>query len=190
MMIQGNTASDNRERLASNLRRLRIAHHRSLSQLARDTGVSKGTLSAIESGHGNPTIDTLTLLAGALGVSIAELLQETAPAEMRIVRVAEAQPWPPPGAGRRALENTGALNGDLEVLELALPAHHVHESVSQAPGSRESLLVLQGKLIAGPTERISELTSGDYASFPADVPYLYETGRAPARVLTLKYTPS
>ncbi len=189
MMIQGGTADDNRERLAWNVRRLRIAHHLSLSQLARNTAVSKGTLSAIEGGHGNPTIDTLALLADALGVSIAELLQQAPAAEVHIVRVSEARPWPPDGVGRRALERLGKLSGEVEISELALPAHQLHECEPLAAGARERALVLQGKLIAGPVERISELSSGDYASFPADVPYLYETGRAAARVLRIKHTP-
>jgi hypothetical protein len=47
--------------------------------------------------------------------------------------------------------------------------------------------VLEGRLIAGPVERVTELTSGDYASFPVDVPHVYETGRTPARALVLTY---
>ena len=42
------------------------------------------------------------------------------------------------------------------------------------------MLVLHGKMIAGPLERISELTAGDYASFPADVPHIYESARGAA----------
>jgi transcriptional regulator with XRE-family HTH domain len=187
MMLQGNPGDDNRGRLASNLRRLRIARHLSLSQLARETAVSKGTLSGIESGHGNPTVDTLTLLADALGVSIAELLQEAPGAQMRVVRVAEA--WPPAGLGERLLESTGRLSGTLETLELALPAHHLHACEPRVAGARDGVLVLQGKLIVGPVERISELAVGDYASFPADIPYLYETTSTPACVLRLSYTP-
>jgi transcriptional regulator with XRE-family HTH domain len=184
-------SSDTRTRLASNLRRLRIARHRSLSQLARDTSMSKATLSGIEGGRGNPTVDTLTVLAEALGVPIAELLEDAPAGEVRIVRLAQTHPWPPDGgAGQRALEHVAPLNGSLEIVELALPPHQRHDSEPRASGSRESVLVLQGKLIAGPTERISELVGGDYASFPADVPYLYEAGRASARALVLKYTPA
>jgi quercetin dioxygenase-like cupin family protein len=47
--------------------------------------------------------------------------------------------------------------------------------------------VLEGKLIAGPVERVTELSAGDYASFPIDVPHVYETGRAAARALLLTF---
>ena len=76
-------------RLARNLRRLRIAHQLSLSELARATGTSKATLSIIESGGANPTIDTLAALADALRVPLAELLEPLPVPELRVVRAAK-----------------------------------------------------------------------------------------------------
>ena len=72
--------------MAANLRRLRIARRLSLSELARATGMSKATLSSVESGRSNPTIETLAALAGALRVSLGELLEEPPLGEVRIVR--------------------------------------------------------------------------------------------------------
>ena len=72
--------------LAANLRRLRIARRLSLSELARATGMSKATLSSVESGRSNPTIETLAALAGALRVALGELLEEPPVGEVRIVR--------------------------------------------------------------------------------------------------------
>jgi transcriptional regulator with XRE-family HTH domain len=187
VMIQNPTSDDAKKRLSANLRRLRVARHLSLSELARVTATSKATLSGIERGRANPTVETLGLLAGALRVSIAELLEEPPAGEVRIVRVAQADAWPPEGLGRRSLE-TAELTGTLELAELALPARGILEVEPRSGGSREAVLVLQGKLIAGPIERISELATGDYASFPADVPVVYEAGRSPARALVLAYT--
>jgi transcriptional regulator with XRE-family HTH domain len=152
--------------------------------------MSKATLSGIESGRGNPTIDTLTALAGALGVTVAELLEEAPAGEIHVARIAETHPWPPDGEGRRFLETIGKLKGSLEIVELALPHHHLQDLRPRTSGSWEGVLVLQGRLIAGPTERITELSVGDYASFPADVPCQYETRRAPTRALVLHYTPA
>lgn len=151
--------------------------------------MSKATLSGIESGKGNPTIDTLSVLAGALGVSVAELLEESSVGEVRVMRAEQPDRWPPEGKGERFLETAGKLSGSLEVIELALPAYHVHEPSARADGSRDGVLVLQGRLIAGPTERITELSGGDYASFPADGACQYEAGRAAARGLVFRYTP-
>src|SRR3954452_4268606 len=77
--------------LAANLRRLRIARHLSLSELARATAMSKATLSGIENGRANPTVETLAALAGALRVPVGELLAEPPLGEVRVVRSAGAR---------------------------------------------------------------------------------------------------
>ncbi len=174
--------------LAANLRRFRVARHLSLSKIARLTSMSKATLSAIENGHGNPTVDTLALLAGGLGVSVSELLAQAQLGEVRIVRASEAQERRGDDAALRRLDSSTTSCGSVEAFELDLPARHLYEQTPRAAGSRQGVLVLKGKLIAGPVERISELASGDYASFPADVPHIYEAGRVPARALLLAHT--
>ena len=158
-------------RLASNVRRLRIARHLSLSELARATGMGKATLSSIENSRANPTVSTLSAIAAALRVPVAELLEEPALGEIRVVR---ARPADGP---ERAIADG--------VRELTLSANQRHESPPGDAGSREELFVLEGKLIAGPHERITELQRGDYASFPADVARLYETAGRGARALAV-----
>jgi XRE family transcriptional regulator, regulator of sulfur utilization len=173
--------------LATNLRRLRIARHLSLSELARATAMSKATLSSIENGKANPTVDTLAALAGALRISLPELLEDLPVPDMRVVRGASA------GSGssgrgiaqRRLDEIAGPAGVEVEVAELQVPAGENRESAAQGKGSRAHLFVLSGKLVAGPVERSTELTAGDYASFPTDVPYLFATGRHAARALLL-----
>jgi transcriptional regulator with XRE-family HTH domain len=172
--------------LAANLRRLRIARELSLSELARAMSVGKATLSAIENGQANPTVDTLSLLAAALRVPIAELLEEPPLGEVRVVRAGPAARAAVTEFGERAIERFDAA-GPVRVSELALPARHVHEADPGPAGSREELFVLQGTLIAGPVERITQLSAGDYASFPADAPRQYETGRHAARALLLSH---
>jgi transcriptional regulator with XRE-family HTH domain len=160
--------------LAANLRRLRIARRLSLSELARATGMSKATLSSVESGRSNPTVETLASLASALRVSLGELLEEPPLGEIRVVRV---------GRLDRVEEAGVALS------ERTWGPHHVDEGEPAAAGTRAGVYVLEGKLIAGPVERVTELGAGDYASFPVDVPHLYETERTRARALVLTYGP-
>jgi transcriptional regulator with XRE-family HTH domain len=174
--------------LAANLRRLRIARHLSLSELSRTTRISKATLSSIENGRANPTVDTLAGLAGALRVSIAELLEELPLGEIRIVRSTQARVSQLDGIPQRALDSL-AVDGELRVGALSLPARDARELEAKPAGSRAHLFVLEGKLIAGPVERITELAGGDYASFPTDVPHVYEAGREPARALLLSQSP-
>jgi transcriptional regulator with XRE-family HTH domain len=186
IMLHNTPLSSPRTTLAANLRRLRIARHLSLSELARTTAISKGTLSGIERGAGNPTVDTLAALAGALRVSLAELLEATPADTIQIVRAPSA---PASSAFDQRLLESLHLEGTVAVVELRLPARHVHELQPLPAGARKHVLVLRGKLIAGPVERISELGRGDYASFPADAPHLFETTRDPASAMVLACTP-
>lgn len=188
-MIDTATIPDVRAMLAATVRRLRVARHLSLSELARSTGVSKATLSGIETGRANPTTETLAALAAALQVPIAELLQQPPRDEMRIVRMPPARRSRADRAGERLLE-AATLRGQVEISELRLPARTLREQPPRTSGSRTHLLVLAGKLIAGPLERISELAAGDYASFPTDVPHSFETIRTPARALLVAHTPT
>jgi transcriptional regulator with XRE-family HTH domain len=167
--------------LAANLRRLRIARHLSLSELARATTMSKATLSGIENGRANPTVDTLAALAGALRVPLGELLDEPPLGEVRVVRAAGARFGARDGLPQRTLD---AADG-LELAEIALAARTTREVAPRPAGTRAGVLVLEGSLIAGPVERATELGVGDYMSFPADVPHSYEAGRRAARALLL-----
>lgn len=65
--------------IGTNVRRFRENHKPRLTQeqLARDAGITMGMVSKIERGeHTNPTIETLEKIARALGVRIADLLDE------------------------------------------------------------------------------------------------------------------
>src|SRR5918912_3248070 len=60
--------------IAHNVRRRRDAAGLSHAELAALAGTSKGTVTAVESGRANPTVDTVHALAAALGCSIGDLL--------------------------------------------------------------------------------------------------------------------
>jgi len=166
--------------LAAHARRLRVARRLSLSELARATGMSKATLSAIEAGRANPTIDTLGTLAAALGVPVTALLDAGEEAELTVVRAAATSRVGPWRAVRRL-----ALDGECELAELTLPARHDEELPPRSAGARLHLLVVEGTLIAGPSERVTELGTGDYAGFAADRPHVLRTGRGAARALAI-----
>jgi transcriptional regulator with XRE-family HTH domain len=188
-MIDDRRTSEIQRLLAANLRRMRIARHLSLSGLARETGVSKATLSGIESGRSNPTVETLAGLAHALRSSIGELLQEPSLGEIRVVRATQGEPADRDGMPRRMLDAIPAGEG-VRIAELVLAARQRCEVRALTSGARAYLYVRAGRLIAGPVERHTELAAGDYASFPADVPQVYEAPTRPARALLLTQAPS
>ena len=58
------------------IRQLRTERGLSLSALAAAAGIGKGTLSELEGGRRNPTLETLYAVAGPLGVPLAALLED------------------------------------------------------------------------------------------------------------------
>jgi transcriptional regulator with XRE-family HTH domain len=177
-----------RETLAANLRRLRIARHLSLSELARATSMSKATLSSIENARANPTVETLAALADALRIPLGELLEELPPGDVKVVRASRARQEQRNGIPGRSLDEI-AQSARIDVSEIALSSRQLREQKSEPKGSRKHVYVVHGTLLAGPVERVTELGPGDYASFPADVPHVFETQRHAARALVLSQKP-
>src|SRR3954453_19869696 len=74
--------------IAAALRRERERLGISLGELARRAGLAKSTLSQLESGTGNPSIETLWSLGVALGVPFSRLVEPT-PSAVRVIRAGD-----------------------------------------------------------------------------------------------------
>src|SRR5262249_29830605 len=74
--------------IAATLRRERTRAGISLTELARRAGIAKSTLSQLESGSGNPSVETLWALGTALGVPFSRLVDAPRPA-VRVIRCGE-----------------------------------------------------------------------------------------------------
>jgi transcriptional regulator with XRE-family HTH domain len=161
-------------RVGENLREHRRARKMSLDELAIASGVSRASLSQIETAHGNPTVGVLWKITVGLGVPFSELLVATKSGvgvlrrdDAQVLRSADgkmsSRPLTPAGAPPWA-----------EVYELRLAARAAHAAEPHAPGTRELVVVLSGRLrlrVGGDTY---ELDAGDSVSFAADVPHVYE----------------
>ena len=64
------------DRIATTLRRERERRDLSVSELARRAGVAKATVSQLENGGGNPSVETLWALASAMEIPFAVLVDE------------------------------------------------------------------------------------------------------------------
>jgi transcriptional regulator with XRE-family HTH domain len=166
------------ETLARNLRRLRVARRWSLSELAAASATGKGTLSAIENGRANPTVETLATLARALDVELTALLEAVPEDEVTLVRAGEGEP---DGEG---LVRLGSIDAG-EIHRAVFEPRKTVIARARPPGSRAHVIVTRGTLVAGPPERVVELARGDYPSFPADHPFEFNTGRNPAAAVVV-----
>jgi transcriptional regulator with XRE-family HTH domain len=169
--------------VGTNLRRLRTEHGGSLSDLARTSGVAKATLSALEGGRGNPTLETLSAIAAALEIPMGDLIAASEPLPVQVVRSDEGTAIPGMANDLRLVARF-TPSGPVEVYEAHWPKRSTRNAGGHGPGTREHVIVTRGGLKVGPVGREVGLAGGDYATFAADEPHIYEA-RAGTRALVL-----
>ncbi|MEN0580989.1 XRE family transcriptional regulator [Phytobacter palmae] len=160
--------------IAKSLVRERLRTGLSLAEIARRAGIAKSTLSQLEAGNGNPSIETLWSLCVALDIPFARLLEPQA-IKTQVIRrgegtkvVAEQAHYQatllatcPPGARR-----------DIYFLDTQPGADRI--SQPHPPGSVEHIIVTRGRAMVGLTEAPEELNEGDYICYPADQPHIFK----------------
>jgi transcriptional regulator with XRE-family HTH domain len=176
---------DSEATLADRIARERAQRGWSLADVAERSGVSRSMLSKIERQEASPTAAVLLRIAGAFGVTLAELLTEPAAASLRLARAADQPIWTDPTSGYRRRQVYLSSSLPLELVEVDLPAG----SLVAAPASayafiRQVLWVLDGAVTIIEGEQRTALQAGDRLEFgpPADVVFQNETD-TPCRYL-------
>jgi transcriptional regulator with XRE-family HTH domain len=161
------------EAIARSLHRERARLGLSLSELARRAGIAKSTLSQLEAGTGNPSVETLWALGVALDVPFSRLVEPL----QSVVQVIRAGQGPavfseqsqyvatllsacPPGA-RRDLYLISADPGE------------PRWSAPHMAGVVEHAVISAGRAELGPVDDPLELGVGDYIAYPGDVPHVF-----------------
>jgi XRE family transcriptional regulator, regulator of sulfur utilization len=175
-------------RVADNLRTIRAARGFTLDELASRCGVSRGTLSQIETCRTNPTLAVLWKIASGLEVPFSTLLgEEDAPEAIRVVNI---------GAQNAIRSADGMLEsrpltpgrplGNVDLYELTLEPGGVHRSEAHAAGTIECLTVLEGEIRVIAGENVAEAGPRCALFFAADVEHAYENpGRHRVRALNV-----
>ena len=168
------------------LRELRAARGLSLSELARRAGVGKATLSEIESGRRNPTVETLYAVCAPLDVPLTALLGETPGAHGTaaggMVTVLLST--------RRLPTDDQHPNGTLvEVFRLEFPAGAHHVSPAHGPGVREQLSVVAGSVEAGDVDAPVRVEAGRTHSWTSDGRHVFSAVDGPAEAVVVITSP-
>jgi len=160
--------------IAAALRRERERAGLSLSEVARRAGLAKSTLSQLEAGAGNPSVETLWALGGALGVPFSQLVDPPTP-QVRVVRSGEGTTIHAEMAEFTAtLLSAGGPHARRDLYLMTLEPGSVRDADAHLPGSVEHVVVASGRLRTGPVDAPIELEAGDFATFRGDVPHRYE----------------
>ena len=174
-------------RLGAALRRIRETRSMSLSDLARASGVAKATLSALESGGANPTLDTINALSSALHVSMGELLAPSA-SPLDVVRAGEGHPIRGASVAARLVDQVDLEGGRLEFARGEVGPEG-QRSPAHPPGVVEHVFVAAGRARVGPVDRPVLLECGDYLRMDASEPHLYEGVDGPADLILVMMYP-
>jgi transcriptional regulator with XRE-family HTH domain len=162
------------EIIAASLRRERRRTGLSLTEVARRAGIAKSTLSQLESGAGNPSLETLWAICVALDAPFSRLLDPPRP-HVQVIRAGEGPTVSAAQADYQATLLAACPPGARrDVYRICAEPGHARESQPHMPGVVEHVVLSAGRARVGLAGEPAELGPGDYVCYPADVPHVFE----------------
>lgn len=183
----GPDASGYALQIGMRIRSFREARGLSLSELSRRSGVAKGTLSALESGQGNPTVMTLVFLGRALGLTPSDFLDTGGgnDGEASALRTGLSGPH----IAMRLLSRHESEDEVWEIYEATLP-NGAAPFRSRTHDGIEHIFMLTGEATIGPEEAPFHLAKGQSCAFAGKRPHLYHAPAGPATMLMIMQYPA
>jgi transcriptional regulator with XRE-family HTH domain len=167
-------SADSIERLlCGRVKALRKKKGWTLEQLSAACGVSRSMLSEIERGNANPTLAVAFRIAGAFAMSLGDLVDApAAPSRIDVIRADDrAYHYRTDKHVRIRTLSPLRLEKSVEYYEVTLSPGGALVSSPHFEGARELLTVQQGAVRVTSDGQSTELTRGDSAHYPADVPH-------------------
>ncbi|WP_067565690.1 helix-turn-helix domain-containing protein [Nocardia acidivorans] len=162
------------EAIAAALRRERARAGLSLTEVARKAGIAKSTLSQLESGSGNPSIETLWALCVALDIPFSRLLDPPRPM-VQVIRLGEgAMLASSQSEYRTTLLAASPPTARRDIYRITAEPGHSRDSDPHSHGVVEHIVLGGGRAKVGPAEAPVELGPGDYICYPGDSPHVFE----------------
>lgn len=178
------------EILANNLKKLREQQHLSLGQLAEKAGLSKVTLSKLEQGGANPTINNIWKIANALDVPYTALLDSTGTTAAVIRQDTVVTQQSADGHYRLRCYYTTSAERNFEWFQMALDAGADYTSAGHKDRALEYIIMLSGTLAIETQDQRYTLGPGDAISFKASQSHRYlNTGDDTVSAMIINYYP-
>jgi transcriptional regulator with XRE-family HTH domain len=166
------------EGVARRLKRLRLERDITLTALARTTGISKSTLSRLETGQRRPTLELLLALSRVYRVPLDDLVGAPDVGDPRL------RLKPGRVKGRTVIPLTRQPNG-MQAWKIVIPTSKVVPEPRSHDGS-EWIYVLSGRmrLVLGDEDFV--LGPGEVAEFDTKVPHWFgSAGEEPTEILSI-----
>lgn len=166
------------EQIAPRLRRIRQKKNMTLDELAAATGISKSTLSRLESGQRKPSLELLLPIAAALTVPLDQIVTAPRIEDPRVQRTSTR-------ADGRVLTPLSQHRGEPQAYKVAIPASERVVDLKTHSGY-EWLYVLHGSLRLVLGEHDIVLGPGEAAEFDTQNPHWFgSTGSGPVEILSM-----
>jgi len=174
--------------VSMSLRRERIRSGLSLTELARRAGLAKSTLSQLENGTGNPSLETLWAIGHALSIPLSRLVDPPR-RDIQVIRAGEGLVMHAERAAYDAAMLAGCPPGALrDIYRVVAQPGTAHLAQPHMPGTMEHVILSIGRALVGPEGEAVELGPGDYVRYPSDVPHVFDAlEAATAGVLLMEH---
>jgi transcriptional regulator with XRE-family HTH domain len=161
--------------LSARLRAVRRERGVTLEALAGKTGITKGFLSQVERGMKAPSISTLMRIAQVLGVTVAELFEDSPKkkaARYSLVRASERQRYAREGSVYGYQYEALAFRKGSKKMEpfIVFPPLRMPHDLFRHDGD-EMMLVLSGRIQVELAGELLDLKPGDCVYFDAATPH-------------------
>ena len=159
--------------IAAALQRERRRAGLSLAETARRAGLAKSTLSQLESGLGNPSIETLWALCVTLDVPFAQIVQPPR-STVQVIRADEGSV-----VASEHADYVGKVlsscppNARRDLYLITAQPGPAHESEPHRPGVFEHVVLSTGRALVGILDDPVEIGPGDYIGYPGDVKHVF-----------------
>ena len=162
------------ELIAASLRRERRRTGLSMTEVARRAGIAKSTLSQLESGTGNPSLETLWAICVALDEPFSRLLDPPRP-QTQVIRADEGPTVSAAHANYQATLLAACPPGARrDVYRIAAEPGQARLSQAHMMGVVEHVVLSAGRALVGVAGEPVELGAGDYVCYPADLAHVFE----------------
>ncbi|MCF2531792.1 helix-turn-helix domain-containing protein [Yinghuangia soli] len=166
------------DRIGPRLRSVRERKDVSLGDLSRATGISKSTLSRLESGQRKASLELLLPIAAELGVALDEIVAAPRIVDPRL-------PQEPRRTGGRVIVPLSRTQGEPKAYKLTIPPSE-SEPQPRTHAGYEWLYVLNGRLRLVLGEHDVILGPGEVAEFDTRHPHWFgSTGQGSVEILSL-----
>ncbi len=165
-------------KVGARLKRIRTQRRMTLTGVAKATGISKSTMSRLETGQRRPTLELLLALSHAYRVPLDDLVAAPEEGDPRI------QLKPGRVKGRTVIPLTRQPDG-MQAWKIVIPTSKVTPE-PRAHDGYEWIYVLSGhmRFVLGDQDWV--LGPGEVASFDTKVPHWFgSTGDEPAEILSI-----